>query len=476
MALNNRPEPLAKAIIYARVSSKDQEKEGFSLPSQLKLLHGYAAAQRMLVVQEYVESETAKQSGRAQFEAMIRYVQAHPSVRIILVEKTDRLYRNFFDYVRLDVERLDLEVHLVKDNVVLTRDSRSHDKFMHGIKVLMAKNYVDNLSEETKKGMLEKAEQGIWPSQAPIGYLNVKADNDKQIITVDPKLGPVVTKLFSWYATGFYSLDELAGKALECGWVHKKTGGLVPRSTLHRMLSKRIYTGDFEWKGVVYHGTHEPLVTRAIWEKVQDTLDERDCRKVRGKKEFAFSGLMTCGHCGCALVAQLQKGKSKKGNYIYYRCSGFKGKCPERYVREEVIAGQFAKALGGLRISEETLQFLKRAIQESHGDEREAHEEAVRQLQAEYDRLNSRVHAAYVDKLEGTIDKAMYESLSNRWRLEQSKLLDEIAAHQRADQSYMDAGIRLLELACHAPSIFKRQPPKEQGRLLKAMLSNTSWR
>ena len=74
----------------------------------------------------------------------------------MLVEKTDRLYRNLKDWITLD--ELDIEVHLVKEGVVLSRESRSSEKFMHGIKVLMAKNYIDNLSEETRKGMTEKAQ------------------------------------------------------------------------------------------------------------------------------------------------------------------------------------------------------------------------------------------------------------------------------------------------------------------------------
>jgi site-specific DNA recombinase len=79
-----------------------------------------------------------------------------PEASIILVEKTDRLYRNLKDWVTLD--ELDLEIHFAKENVVLSADSRSSEKFLHGIKVLMAKNYIDNLSEETRKGMTERAE------------------------------------------------------------------------------------------------------------------------------------------------------------------------------------------------------------------------------------------------------------------------------------------------------------------------------
>jgi site-specific DNA recombinase len=161
-----------KAAIYARVSSKEQEKEGFSIPAQLKLLTSYAAEKDFTVVQQYVDVETAKKAGRTGFTAMVDFFKGESKAkttsnpcRVLLVEKTDRLYRNLKDWITLD--ELDLEIHFAKENVVFSRDSRSSEKFIHGIKVLMAKNYIDNLSEETKKGMLEKAEQGIYPSFAP---------------------------------------------------------------------------------------------------------------------------------------------------------------------------------------------------------------------------------------------------------------------------------------------------------------------
>ncbi|MDQ0328152.1 MULTISPECIES: recombinase family protein [Phyllobacteriaceae] len=72
----------------------------------------------------------------------------------------------------MTLDELNIEIHLAKEGMVLSRDSRSSEKFIHGIKVLMAKNYIDNLSEEARKGRMEKAEQGIWPSKAPLGYIN----------------------------------------------------------------------------------------------------------------------------------------------------------------------------------------------------------------------------------------------------------------------------------------------------------------
>jgi hypothetical protein len=110
-----------QAVIYARVSSKEQEKEGFSIPAQLKLLKEYAAANGLAVAQEYVDVETAKQTGRAAFGEMVAYLKSHPSVRVMLVEKTDRLYRNLKDWVTLD--ELDVEMHFPKEGVVLSRSA-----------------------------------------------------------------------------------------------------------------------------------------------------------------------------------------------------------------------------------------------------------------------------------------------------------------------------------------------------------------
>jgi DNA invertase Pin-like site-specific DNA recombinase len=141
---------------------------------------------------------------------MVRYLKTHANVRTMLVEKTDRLYRNLRDWVTLD--ELDIEIHLVKEGIVLSRDSKSSEKFVHGIKVLMAKNYIDNLSEEARKGMQEKAEQGMWPTGAPLGYLNVLGPDGKKTIAPDPNIAPIITHLFGWYATGTPVPAE-AGKA-----------------------------------------------------------------------------------------------------------------------------------------------------------------------------------------------------------------------------------------------------------------------
>ena len=176
-------EPIGRvnAVIYARVSSKEQEREGFSIPAQLDLLRNYARQQGMVVLQEFVESESAREGGRTQFGNMLAFLKkSRNRCHTILVEKTDRLYRNIGDYASVDDSGV--TIHFVKEASVLSPNSRSSDQLIHGIKVLMARNYSQNLGEETLKGMLQKAKSGLYPSCAPAGYRNSEGPDQKRII------------------------------------------------------------------------------------------------------------------------------------------------------------------------------------------------------------------------------------------------------------------------------------------------------
>jgi site-specific DNA recombinase len=465
-----------QAVIYARVSSKEQEKEGFSIPAQLKLLKDYAAAQGFVIGHEYVDVETAKQTGRVAFGEMVAYLKAHSSVRVLLVEKTDRLYRNLKDWVTVD--ELDVEIHFPKEGVVLSQDSRSSEKFMHGIKVLMAKNYIDNLSEETRKGMQEKAEQGMWPTMAPLGYRNIAGPDSKRIIVTDPDVAPIISKLFEWYATGQCSLREAARKARDEGLVYRKSGAKVPMSAVHSILRNRLYTGQFEWNGKLIQGKHEALVSVELWERVQGVLNGRFAKKHRRMThDFAFSGLIACAKCGCSVVGEI-----KKRRYVYYHCTGYADKCKgnpascrRRYVREEALEQQFTELLGRLQFDDEVLAWVRDALHASHADKRREQEEAIVRLRAEYDRLQLRIDAMYVDKLDGRVDVAFFDKMSAEWRAEQDRCQREIDRYQEADKSYMDEGAQILELARNAQRLFERQEPRQKRLLLNFVLSNCSW-
>jgi site-specific DNA recombinase len=467
------PTELIKAVIYARVSSAEQEKEGYSIPAQLKLLRDYATAKGMEIIEEFIDIETAKQAGRTEFGKMVglltKDVAKPDRCRTILVEKTDRLYRNIRDWIALD--DLDLEIHFAKENTVVSRDSRSSEKFIHGIKVLMAKNYVDNLSEETKKGMTEKARQGIYPSFAPLGYLNVVC-GDKRFIQPDPAIRHFIRKIFEWYSTGEYSLSEITKRAFAEGFSFRGSGAKVPKSSIHKILNNPIYFGEFDWDGKRYKGVHEPLISRDLFDRAQEVRAEKGRHLTRRQKHtWAFQGLISCGHCGCAISPELKKGK-----YAYYHCTGHRGKCPEPWVREEEIDRQFREALGAMKIDERILKWMVTALKESHRDEKRDHDQAIARLQKQYTTLQTRLDAMYVDKLDGTVTREFFDRKSELWREEQCKISAEIAAHQNANLSYIDSGVRILELAQRAEILYQTQPMQARRKLLRFVFQNSTWK
>jgi site-specific DNA recombinase len=242
------------AVIYARVSSKDQEREGYSIPAQLKLLREYAHAHGFEVVREFVDVETAKISGRKQFGAMVRFFRENRSCRTAIVEKTDRLYRNFRDCVTL--EDLEIEIHLPKEGQVISKDSKSQAKLVHGIQVVIARNYIENLREEVRKGMREKAEQGIYPSRPPLGYSNNKLEHT---IEIDSRKAPLARRMFELYASGRHSLASLRNL------LKAEFGQLLAKGYLERLLKNPFYKGQFIWEDKLYNGTHAPLISAELF-------------------------------------------------------------------------------------------------------------------------------------------------------------------------------------------------------------------
>ncbi len=215
----------------------------------------------------------------------------------------------------------------------------------------------------------------------------------------------------------------------------------------------------------------------AIFSGVPLTLTDNLSEEARkGMQEKAEQGIWpTVAPLGYRNVTCPDGKKMTKQKYVYYHCTGHKGKCREPYVREEVLEEKFATLLGGLRFDDETMSWIRDALTQSHADELRDHEAAIERLPAEYDRLQNRGHAAYIDKLDGGIDAAFFDRISDEWRREQEQCLRDIEHHQGANQSYLDEGVQFLELARNAQRLFAKQEAKKKRRLLGFLGSNCSW-
>lgn len=464
-----KPVPaVTRCAIYARVSTREQQEEGYSLDAQLGLLRGYAIAKGLIIDREFVEAASAKSSDRPAFKEMLDLCR-RGVIQAIVVEKTDRLTRNLKDSAIMDELRLGIgvEIHIIKENSVLSRTSRSQDTFMHDIRVVVAKNYIDNLREEAIKGMMEKASQGIWPSRAPIGYRNV-SDGARKVIEPDPKTAPLIEQLFKAYASGEFSLKKAGEYARRLGLV-SVNGKRLHQSSVHWILRNPIYIGKVLWGGKTFAGIHAPLVDRATFDRAQAIMAGKVGTQGGGhaKPIFAYRGLFRCGVCGCAMSPYIVKGQ-----YKYYACTGAKG-CRRDGIREEEITAQVAAHLEGLTIRPEVMGMLQEALKQSYREQRTETEDRRERLEKQQRMLRDRLDALYVDKLTNQVPKETYDRMRVQWESELDDVNRMLAAVERAGRATYEDNLAMLDLVSNSADTFKNASDEHRREMLTNLVSNS---
>ena len=228
--------------------------------------------------------ETAKCAGRKQFGEMVRFFEKNPNSRAVIVEKTDRLYRNFRDHVTL--EDLGVELHLPKEGQILGKDAKSQDKLIHGIHWSSHGTTLRTCGKKSRKVCARKLPEGFYPGRAPFGYCHNTATHN---IEPHPVNGPVVREIS--ICTPLASILWLLSRKI----IKTETGRLWPKSHLERMLKNPIYSGLFVWNDKTHQGKHEPLVSAHLFQQVQEVFRSFNRSKYR-KHNFAFAGLLKCAH------------------------------------------------------------------------------------------------------------------------------------------------------------------------------------
>jgi site-specific DNA recombinase len=448
------------AVAYARVSSREQEREGYSIPAQRKLLAEYARSRGLQVDREFIDIESAKNPGRKEFGNLLRLLETDGAPSIVLVEKTDRLYRNRTDALAFEelIERRGVEVHLVKEARVIGKDSRSQDKFMHDIHVAVAKHYIENLRDEVKKGMREKAEQGVYPGRAPFGYQN---DPATRSIRVHSTNAPAARRIFELYATGNYSLVDLRSSVFD------ETGAKISRAYLEKLLKNPFYIGCFLWRGVEYKGTHEPLVTADLFQQVQDVFAGRHRPRHR-KHNFAFAGLLRCAHDGCTVTTELQKGR-----YVYYRCSHGRGKCSLPYMREQDLSDRLCDLLKDIYVPEGIAEQIVASLESDRERADVQRQERLTSIEQRLAAVRTRMDQIYEDKLGGKIDESFWVRKQADYR-EQERMLEAAisSATTSVARDHVLTAKRVFELASKAQFLYLTRNLADRGQLLKSVLLN----
>jgi DNA invertase Pin-like site-specific DNA recombinase len=446
------------AVLYARVSSREQQQEGYSIEAQIKMLRATASKEGLEIAREFIEVESAKATGRQQFAEMVTFFKRNHSCRILLVEKTDRLYRNQRD--ALTLEDLDIRIHFVKENETLSKNARSQVKFMHDIRLAMARNYSENLREEVKKGMNEKASQGTYPGRAPFGYRNNKTS---RTIEIHPEKSTIAKRVFEMYASGRYSLLALSKE------LRDMSGTYISKTNLHKMLTNPFYIGRFEWSGQTYQGKHPCFIRPELYEQAQSVLNGHNKPKY-SKHAMAFRGMLTCAHDNCAVTAELKKNK-----YVYYRCSGYRGKCALLRFREQEIADRLGQVLQDVYIPEEVVRGIGASLQKVHVQMRNQAEQERARLERELAALYSHMDAAYTDKLDGKITEEFWQRKQADWQTEDMRIKSLISGlgEDKSGERLLEVR-RILELAQKAYFLYFMRKPTEQAELLRKVLLNCS--
>src|SRR3989338_8769574 len=329
-----------KYCLYARKSSESDERQAMSIDSQIKEMHALASREGLFIKEVREESYSAKASGgRPVFNQILVDIE-QGEFSGLLTWAPDRLSRNAGDLGKL-VDLMDQEkLHKIK-TYSQSFGNNPNEKFLLMILCSQAKLENDNRGINVKRGLKNKCELCIRPGVAPLGYLNERSlDRNKGKIIIDPIRAPTIKQLFRFVAergaSGRTLLKWLNGEA------NFKTRGRkrITLSGVYRILNNPFYYGMFEYpKGGDnwYKGTHEPIITKELFEEVRSMLAVAP--KMRwGSKEFAFTKMLRCGNCGNGVTAeekfkQLRDGTVRK--YVYYHCSRFDQTCKQPYVRED---------------------------------------------------------------------------------------------------------------------------------------------
>lgn len=452
-----------KAVAYSRVSSKAQEKKGFSIPAQKKLYRQYAQDNNIEIVAEFSEAETAKQSGRTEFNNMLKYLKKHPNITNILVEKTDRLYRNFNDYVTID-EGI-YTIHLIKEGKTISPNSSSTAKLEHGFKVLIAKNYIDNLREETQKGRFQKIEEGYFIGQVPYGYMKT---GDKKTTIFHPQRSKFVKRAFELYAKNNISLRALRQKMYDEGYFYLPSSPKISVAQLERMLKNDCYTGLLRYNGKLYHGNHDPLVSNKIFADVQKAFKKDNKPDTMGKHNYLYKKLIKCGNCGKTITAEQSKG------HIYYHCTGDYGKCQCKsiFIPEETLDKQFSEAIKSITIDDRLADYLNLLLKDTYKEMQITTKEKAEYMQREVSAIKTRMDKLLDTFIDGNINKVIYDKKYHELSNQLEKLEEKIKINNSGDKEFINEGQKIIEQAKCLHSVYLKQNKEEKQKMLKTIFQN----
>ena len=454
-----------KYILYARKSTEEDDRQILSIEAQIFELKEFAAKEKLEIVASLCEAKTAKEPGRIKFAEMLSLIEKGKAEGI-LSWNPDRLARNSVDGGKI--------IHFVDRGLIKSLkfptfwfEPTPQGLFMLQIAFGQSKYYVDSLRENVTRGMRQKIRNGVWPVLAPLGYLN----NPKtRGIDVDIAKAPKVKKIFELYATGNYNLRELVEW---CERVNFKSnlGNKISIGKVHALLQNVFYIGLMKYKGEIHEATHEPLISKKLFDKVQKIMREKGKPQKVKKHNFAFLGLMKCP-CTAAITAE-KKIKPSGREYIYYRCTKKKGPCQEKhYLREEELYPQIKSFLQKVSLSSHDTE---KVLAELDKDETQAKEQAiatVQNLKTSFSEIEKKLEKLLDVYLDETITAEEYASRKEKLVRQKVGLRDEIYDFEQKGLSWLEPAREFVLSLNQATKLLESENKTEMTTFLKNIGSN----
>lgn len=325
-----------------------------------------------------------------------------------------------------------------------------------------SKYFVDNLSENTKRGLRQKLRRGEMPGYAPLGYLN---DLRKHTMIKDPERFRLVRKIFKLYSTGNYSLKDLRDKIFDIGLFTRKEK-MLSVSMMQSILQNPFYYGMFRYNGELWQGKHKTMITKKLFDKCQKVLSDRSRPQKRKVKEFAFRGLLFCGECGYAITSETQKGHN------YHRCTKKRDKCSQRYIREEVLADQINQQIQKVSLPP---SWADKMIAELEKDkEQEAKDGAVfaQNLKSQIKELEDKLDILLDTHLDGTITKDEYTAKKQKILNQKIEISEKLKDFEQNGNHWLEPAKKFILASKQAEIIALQENLFEKKDFLKKIGSN----
>lgn len=454
--------PAGNAVIYARVSSQEQER-GSSLEGQVQRALKYAADHRLRIIRPpWQVVESAKDAGREAFNDMLTFLKKNQSVKHVIVEKVDRLSRNYDDLatvVRL-AKQDGVYFHFQGDAFVFHGGSTASEFGRLGMGGLFATMFTWDQTEKIKRGMTLLVDKGRWLHKAPWGFIQNK---NTGMFEPHPEEGRFRAMVYELAATGKYSLSAICAELQRRGCPKK-----AYPSFIERIIRNPFATGYFIWKGKLHKAICiVPLIT---WELFQAGIRglERHGKPKGRHRDFAYSGgLLKCGVCGRAIVYEIKKEK-----YVYARCAGA-SRCGNEPMRQEDLDPQMLEMVKSISIDGEVAGWLAARIQERLSENGKSSKDTIADLRRQISRLDTWLEKAYEDRVADILSEDMWKTKSNKWIEEKARLQGLLEQEQCKDEeSSKDVAARLLELSKNLAKAYESATPHERREILHFVSSN----